>query len=179
MRRLKGVLITALVLCFTFLIFGAVWAEEPVSTSSLVDEGQIFGAYNEYQYPSGNRMFYLPRRHEVKFDIHNGAYFMIRYWPTFYQTIPTSEELWSSDYKVFFYTPTGKLFGIRRIKNLDYDRYHSIPHNDRSPNYERLIVKVQNNTEYNKDFLLKVLDPVDPVKGTPIKGTKYRVILLD
>lgn len=183
MRGLKGVLVPLMILVAAFVFIAALTepasAEEPAVVNSFFDEGKQFGTYNEYHYPSGNRMFYLPRRHEVKFDIHNGKFFQIRYWPHHYNTITGATEEADSDYKVYFYTPTGQLFAIRRIKFLDYGRYHSIPHNDRSSNYERLIIKIQNNTEYNKDFVFKVLDPVDPVQGTPIKGAQYRMILLD
>ena len=182
MRGFKNLLMPVLIFAFAFVMVtalsGIARAEEPVNVNSLVEE-RVYSTYNEYHYPSGNTMFYLPRRHEVKFDIHNGKFFQIGFVPHVYNTITTEKELGNVEYKVFFYTPVGKLFGIRKIRFLDYNRYHSVPHNDRSPNYERLIVKVQNNTEYNKDFMFKILDPVEPVRGTPIKGAKYRVILLD
>jgi len=183
MRNIKGILMPTLVFVMALVLFAGMvsnaYAEEPTESSQLIDQGKVYQTYNEYHYPKGGRMFYLPRYHEVKFDIHNGKFFNLAYWPFRYMNITTYSELNAVNYKVFFYTPTGKLFGIRRISYLDYNRYHSIPHNDRSTNYERLIVKIQNETPYNKDFMVKILDPVDPVKGTPIKGAKYRIILLD
>lgn len=182
MRGFKSFLMLALVVVVAFIMITAMTAvaraEEPTDVNSVVED-RIYNTYNEYSYPTGNTMFYLPRRHEVKFDIHNGKFFQVFYLPQHNNTITTYKELSAVEYKVFFFTPVGKLFGIRKVSFLDYNRYHSIPHDDRSPNYERLIVKIQNNTEFNKNFCFKVLDPVEPVKGTPIKGTKYRVILLD
>jgi L-rhamnose mutarotase len=182
MKKTTGILTVALMFAAAFMMFvamsGTAQAEEPTYVNSLYDD-KLYETYNEYHYPSGNRMFFLARRHEVKFDIHNGKFFQIGFWPSYHATVSGASEVQCSDYSVYFYTPTGKLFGIRRIKNLEYNRYHSIPHDDRSLNYDRLIVKVQNNTEYNKDFVFKVMDPVDAIKGTPIKGANFRVILLD
>lgn len=170
----KVATMTILMLLFAFLA-NAAFAETPARMSNIIEE-KVYQTYNEYQYPSGSRMFYLPRWHEVKFDIHNGKFFQIRTYPHYGGDVPDVKEEANFDCKVFFYTPTGQLFGIRRIKLLDKNRYHSIPHNDRSPNYERLIVKVQNNVDFNKDFAFKVLDPIDPVRGTPMKHATFRVI---
>lgn len=183
MKSVRSILMPTLIFVFAFVLVAGMMstacAEEPTESTKIIDYGKFYQTYNEYHYPKGGRMFYLPRYHEVKFDVHNGKFFTLAYWPYRYLNITTPAELNNVNYKVFYYTPTGKLFGIRRIRYLDYNRYHSIPHNDRSPNYERLILRIQNNTPYNKDFMVKILDPVDPVKGTPIKGSKYRIILLD
>jgi len=171
----KKTLVVVILLATIFVAASATFAEEPENVNQLIED-RVYQVYNEYQYPSGSRMFYLPRWHEVKFDIHNGKFFEVKYFSHHHQDLPDVKEEESFDCNVYFYTPTGKLFGVRRIKMLDKNRYHSIPHDDRSPNYERLIVKVQNNTDFNKDFIFKVLDPVDAVKGTPIKNATFRVI---
>lgn len=171
---IKTLLMVTVLVALVLMMAQVVRAEEPENTNALVEE-RVYQNYNEYQYPAGNRMFYLPRWHEVKFDIHNGKFFQIKSYPHHQKDLPGIEEL-EFDATVYFYTPAGDLFGVRRIQKLDRNRYHSIPHSDRSPNYQRLIVKIQNNQDYNKDFLFKVLDPVDPVRGTPMKNANFRVI---
>ena len=174
MKIIKTAFVVMVLVGMLLVMNSAVWAEDPDHTNVLI-EVQPFNSYNEYHYPSGGRLFYLPRWHEVKFDVHNGKFFMIAHYPHHDRHLPQDREL-ELDCKVFFYTPNGKLFGVRRIKNLDKNRYHSIPHNDRSPNYDRLIVKVQNNCDTNKDVKLRILDPIDPVRGTPMKHATFRVI---
>lgn len=173
-RIVKTALAVVLLVGMLLAVQGIARAEEPDHTNTLI-ESAPFNSYNEYRYPSGTRLFYLPRYHEVKFDIHNGKFFQIHHFPHTDRYLPQNREL-ELDCKVFFYTPNGKLFGVRRVRNLDKNRYLSIPHNDRSPNFDRLIVKVQNNVDTNKDIKFMVLDPVESVRGTPIKHTNYRVI---
>ncbi len=172
----KGLIALILLVAVAFLMTGIARAEEPSSVGSVIEE-KVYQTYNEYVYPTGNRMFYLPRWHEVKFDCHNGKFFQLKYYSYHMRELPEINEEGTFDCKVYFYTPTGQLFGIRRVKDLDKNRYISIPHNDRSPNYERLIVRIENNTDLNKDFNFKVIDPVDPVMGTPMKRANFRVIM--
>ncbi len=174
MRGVKTLLVVMVLFAMVFSLCAVARAEEPDHTNVLI-ETQPIETYNEYHYPSGGRLFYLPRYHEVKFDVHNGKFFMIRHFTHHDRFVPIDREL-EFDCKVFFYTPNGKLFGVRRVRGLDQNRYISIPHNERSTNYDRIIVKIQNVTDTNKDILFKVLDPVDPVVGTPIKHTTFRVI---
>ncbi len=175
MRGIAKVSLAVLML-FALVVManGMAFAEEPDNVNVLIEE-QVHQTYKEYHYPQGNRMFYLPRWHEVKFDVHNGKFFLVKYLPHHNRYLESSAE---EDFKatVFFYSPMGELFGQRRITNLEKNRYHSVPHNDRSPHYERLIVKIQNNQNFNKDFKFYVLDPVDPVMGTPMKNATFRVI---
>lgn len=182
MRRQKALFSLILLAGFVALLIlataGGAYSEEPSETQRLLDEKEI-NALNEYHYPAGNRTFYLPRYHEVKFDVHNGKYFLVRHIHYQGADISDIKELQDNHYTVYFYTPLGKLFAIRRINSLDLNRYHSIPHDARTPNYSRLIVKVQNNTDYNKDISFRVMETINPVKGTPIKGATYRMILLD
>jgi len=169
-------IVMAGLVALSFIMAGVARAEEPTAVNSIIED-KVYQTYNEYNYPAGNRMFYLPRWHEVKFDIHNGKFFQIKYFSHHTRDIPEFSEESAFDCKVYFYTPTGDLFAIRRLKTLDKNRFISIPHNDRSPNYERLIIRIENNTDYNKDILFKVIDPVEPVRGTPIKHANFHVIM--
>jgi hypothetical protein len=172
---IKVSLVLAVLVSMMFVMTQVARAEEPARVNSVIGE-RIYQTYAEYHYPTGGRMFYLPRFHEVKFDVHNGKFFEVFYVPHYGGGIPQEHEEKTFDLRVSFYTPDGELFAVRRLGALDKNRFTTIPHNECSPVYDRLIVKLENRTNSNKDVMFKVLDPVNPVLGTPIKNANFRVL---
>ena len=145
-------------------------AEEPSDVFSVYSDREL-SKYDIYSYPTGIKQFYLPRNHEVKFDIHNGKFFKIEYW-TFIHVVTRETDL---DLNVDFYEPTGKFIATVRIFELTQNKAISIPHNANSVNYDRLVVIVKNRSNsQNKDFKFVVMDPVDPVKGVPIRKVNFK-----
>jgi hypothetical protein len=171
----KASLVVAVLVSMLLIMTSVARAEEPARVNSLIED-RIVQTYAEYHYPAGGRMFYLPRQHEVKFDVHNGKFFEVGYLPHYGGGVPMEVEEKNFNLRVSFYTPDGVLFGVSTLGALDKNRFMSIPHNECSPLYDRLIVKVQNRTRHNKDVMFKVLDPVNPVLGTPIKNGRFRTL---
>jgi hypothetical protein len=176
---MKGVMkVTVAVIMLVAMMFvmtSVTRAEEPASVNSVIDD-RIQQTYAEYQYPTGGRMFNMPRWHEVRFDVHNGKFFQIYHLPFYGEGTPLEQEEKYFSMRVSFYTPDGQLFAVRDLRWLDKNRYISIPHNPCSPLVDRLIVNIQNRTNFNKDISFRVLDPVNPVLGTPMVDGRYRVL---
>lgn len=148
-------------------------AEENLGEHSFVTE--IGGyKYGTYLYPNLNQAFWLPNNFETRFDIHNGKFFKIEYleWIGPERSLVTpgirQEPLRCIDLKMTleFFNPRGE----RIAPPWDYVRpnwWHAIPHGQTSLEYDRLQVRLRNHSLASRDLRFVVLDPVDPVKGTP------------
>lgn len=130
--------------------------------------------YVTYLYPNLNQAFYLPKQYETRFDIHNSKFWKIEYYEVYGEgrsyMVPAidmnSPQYVTLRFDVSFYTPRGEL--IHTYNQLRPNWWYAVPHNTTSLEYDRLQVRIRNRTRESRDFRFLVLDPVDPVKGTPI-----------
>lgn len=137
------------------------------SRSILAQEEKLFHSpvdtyrYTVYSYPAGESYFYLPSNYQVKFDAHNGKFFMIKY------------DEWVCDgflrLEILFYTPNDELFGRVFVEKAYIG--HCIPHKhnpDNTLKYDSIKIKIVNHSGHNKDFKFIIYDPTNPVKGHPV-----------
>jgi hypothetical protein len=148
-------------------------AEENLGEHSLVTEIGNY-KYITYLYPNLNQAFYLPRNYETRFDIHNSKFWKLEYYEAFGEAraelVPAlqmnSPRFVTLNLEVSFYTPRGEL--IQSYHGLHPNWWLTVPHNRTSLEYDRLQVRVRNYTLHSRDFRIVTMDPVDPVRGTPI-----------
>lgn len=130
--------------------------------------------YVSYLYPNLNQAFYLPNNYETRFDIHNAKFWKIEYYehvgearaevaPALQVNSPHMATLMLD---VSFFTPRGEL--IYTYVGIRPNWWLTTPHNRTSLEYDRLQIRIRNHSRYNRDFRFVTLDPVDPVRGTPI-----------
>lgn len=148
-------------------------AEENLGDHDVITELGHY-KYTTFLYPNLSQAFYLPPKYETRFDIHNGKFWKVEYYEwigeerspllTGIRQEPNRDVHLRFD--LAFYTPRGEL--IQRLNLFRPNWWYSLPHNKVSLEYDRLQVRIRNHTVGNRDFRFVVLDPVDPVKGTPI-----------
>lgn len=134
--------------------------------------------YVTYLYPNLNQAFYLPQKYETRFDIHNSKFWKVEYYETYGDTRASlapavninAPEYVTLRFNVEFFTPRGEL--VHTFSGIRPNWWYAVPHNTTSLEYDRLQVRIRNMTRESRDFRFLTLDPVDPVKGTPIPPTR-------
>lgn len=148
-------------------------AEENLGEHNVVTD---YGNYKyvTYLYPNLNQAFYLPKDYEVRFDVHNCKFYKLEYYEHVGDSrdeikygIEAQAPLYVTlNFDISFYTPRGEL--IQTHKQIMPNWWFCVPHNSTSLEYDRMQIRIRNHTKYVRDFRFIVMDPVDPVKGTPI-----------
>ncbi|NDD30304.1 MAG: hypothetical protein EB084_18760 [Proteobacteria bacterium] len=173
---------TLVISTMAMLALGGMLMRTPAQAEESLGEHSLITSlgnqkYAKYLYPNLNQAFYLPKQYETRFDIHNAKFFQIEYYDVIgnYPSLKFNVDVNQPEYlqmhcDVSFYNPRGEL--IHRFANISPNRWLSLPHNLTSLEYDRLQVRIRNHGQSNLDFRFVTLDPVDPVKGTPIPPTR-------
>lgn len=154
-------------------------AEDDLGTVNKITEWGPY-RYKLYEYPSRTTSFFVYPESYVTFDIHNAKYWMVEsarfdYSPTSYDGW---ETLFGMGYRtlrpeklhIYFYTPDMKLLG--ELHNFRCGVSYSIPRDGND--YERIVVKIECDSDQNWDLKMLVWDPVDPVIAEPIPQDTFR-----
>jgi len=148
-------------------------AEEDMGENAVVTDMRGVNRYHWWFYPTSHAFFALPNNYETRFDVHNGLF-----WELFYREFKSDYRAMSGDLDVVhmqidvsFYTPRGEFIG--KYDRIEPNYLYSIPHNKKSFEFDRLQVKVENHSRFNREVRFVVVDGADEIKGTPIPGV-YR-----
>lgn len=180
-NKLAGSLILAVFLAVFLVVvaYGLSGLAQPARAEESLGEHSFYTEvgtekYTMYLYPNLNQAFYVPDSYETRFDIHNAKFWKIEYrevlgpvralLKTGIRQEP--EHAISLEMDVAFYTPRGERFHTESRVRPNW--WLSIPHGRNSLEYDRLQVRIRNHSGANRDFRFVTLDPVDPVRGTPI-----------
>ncbi len=157
-------------------------AEDLIGTRSDVTELGPY-RYKVYQYPSHVTSFFFYPQSYVTFDAVNGKYWSVESHRFRYEMIPRlgSYDVFptlSTGYRplrpeqlaVHFYTPDMKLLGS--FPEVYANRRYSIPRDGND--YERIVVRMESDSEMNWDLKMRIWDPVDPVMAEPQPRQVYK-----
>jgi len=135
--------------------------------------------YQLFLYPNLSQEFYLPVNYETRFDVHNFKFWQIEFYeligpdraaPPQYNIRQDVIHQLRLDLELSVYTPRGELIDRQRLFRPNW--WFTLNHSRTSMEYDRLQVRIRNFSRASRDIRFLALDPVDPVRGTPIPNTR-------